>query len=216
MARTFSIQVNGKFMDFESRLSDLEALNILSNLQVKPDFVKSILSQSSERSLSHMQRAWVHKLALEKLAKDARAEAAGHAREPVPNLKKLVTMFDTASSNIKSPKVTFPGFSLVRDSEGGVIIKSGFVLCGRISPDGAFKPTVQAPDAVLQEVVKLAEDPVSYASMYGKASGRCCFCNKCLKESRSMAMGYGPVCANSYGLEWGKSRRSSNQVFGMD
>jgi hypothetical protein len=53
-------------------------------------------------------------------------------------------------------------------------------------------------------LTKLAKDPVGFAGSYGAATGRCCFCNKPLKTEESTAVGYGPVCADRFGLPWGK------------
>lgn len=44
------------------------------------------------------------------------------------------------------------------------------------------------------------------AAAYGKMHERCCFCAKALsddEDGRSVDMGYGPVCAEKYGLPWG-------------
>jgi len=40
----------------------------------------------------------------------------------------------------------------------------------------------------------------------GHASGACCFCSRQLDDPRSVAHGYGPICAGHYGLPWDAAR----------
>jgi hypothetical protein len=49
----------------------------------------------------------------------------------------------------------------------------------------------------------LNDCPQEAAKSYGRLTGRCCFCQLPLTRSESIAAGYGPVCATSYGLPWG-------------
>lgn len=46
-------------------------------------------------------------------------------------------------------------------------------------------------------------DPVKFARGYGKAFGNCMFCRKALSDPQSVAVGYGPTCAATYGLPHG-------------
>jgi len=39
--------------------------------------------------------------------------------------------------------------------------------------------------------------------IYGIKTGNCCFCSKELTDHRSVEAGYGPICAERYGLPWG-------------
>lgn len=43
------------------------------------------------------------------------------------------------------------------------------------------------------------------AARWGKLYGRCVFCSLPLTDERSIAVGYGPVCAEHHGLPWGDS-----------
>lgn len=49
-------------------------------------------------------------------------------------------------------------------------------------------------------LVQLASDPAGTAAVYGKLTGNCCFCQRELTDARSVTAGYGPVCADHYGL----------------
>jgi hypothetical protein len=50
----------------------------------------------------------------------------------------------------------------------------------------------------------LAADPERVAAAYGKHTGQCCFCGSALSDGRSVAVGYGPICAKHYGMAWGE------------
>lgn len=43
------------------------------------------------------------------------------------------------------------------------------------------------------------------AARFGKLWGSCVFCSRLLTDERSVAVGYGPVCADHNGLPWGET-----------
>ena len=53
---------------------------------------------------------------------------------------------------------------------------------------------------------ELSENPIETAAAHGKLTGRCCFCHRRLSDVRSTGMGYGPQCAESFGLDWGRAK----------
>ena len=74
---------------------------------------------------------------------------------------------------------------------------------GRIDKDGIFHATDSASVPVFELLERLSTRPVDTASEYGRLTGNCCFCQLALKDARSTAVGYGPVCADHFGLPWG-------------
>ena len=75
---------------------------------------------------------------------------------------------------------------------------------GRIS-GGVFQPGFKAADKAEPTTALLkafAADPAGVAAAHGKLTGACCFCNRALKDSTSVALGYGPVCADNFGLPY--------------
>lgn len=86
---------------------------------------------------------------------------------------------------------------------------------GRIEQDGRFVPgnlplpsgkydledgyQVSARTIILAFLV----DPIHVSAQMGRLIGRCCYCNRHLEDERSTIKGYGPICANNYGLPWG-------------
>ena len=77
---------------------------------------------------------------------------------------------------------------------------------GRLSTGGTlFMPNHMQPfgEALQTELGLFQLDPAKYATAYGKELGNCMFCRKNLSNQQSVAVGYGPICADHYGLPWG-------------
>lgn len=87
---------------------------------------------------------------------------------------------------------------------------------GRIEPDGRFIPgNLKLPEGkfdledgkqVSARTIILAflVDPIHISAQMGRLIGRCCYCNRHLEDERSTIKGYGPICAQHYGLPWGE------------
>jgi hypothetical protein len=81
---------------------------------------------------------------------------------------------------------------------------------GRVDRDGNWtvcrKEYPEIGD-VAKLLLELGKDPAAAASQYGKMTGYCCFCHRPLSDEKSVAVGYGPVCADKWGLKdaWKKS-----------
>lgn len=69
-----------------------------------------------------------------------------------------------------------------------------------------FQRGQDCSDAVIEHLKRFAADPATFAAEYGRLTGYCCFCHLTLKSERSVAVGYGPVCARNYRLPWGKAK----------
>lgn len=75
---------------------------------------------------------------------------------------------------------------------------------GAILPDGTLRIGAKMTDAIVSTLEAFNADPVGYAKVYGQRFGNCCFCGKEIITNESLAVGYGPVCADNYGLPWGE------------
>jgi hypothetical protein len=80
---------------------------------------------------------------------------------------------------------------------------------GRIERNGAWIPGRDSSSAIMALLDALAANPAEVAAKYGKLTGNCCFCSTPLKDARSTAVGYGPICADHFGLPWGSDFSSS-------
>ena len=58
-----------------------------------------------------------------------------------------------------------------------------------------------APEIALA-VAAIAADPVTAIVRYGHLTGKCSFCSRPLTDGGSIEHGYGPICAEKYGLPW--------------
>lgn len=137
---------------------------------------------------------------------------------------KIIALFETAmGEKLKYPKirVTINGqdVSMHRAGQtakvpGSITVTNGLrygdpdsIYFGRIMPDGRWSPGTYAVKNVQASVERflaaLNQSPAEVAAEYGTRSGRCCFCNLQLTTDESLAAGYGPVCADHWGLPWG-------------
>lgn len=137
----------------------------------------------------------------------------------------VIGLFETAKAHLKFPKIRLMvGDTLVILSVAGPKAKRpGSVTLvgegtyptrpwfGSVSPDGTWTGsgrTAPAFAAALGAVLKeFSANPAKVAKEHAKLTGHCCFCGKLIghgAEERSAAVGFGPDCAENYGLlaEW--------------
>lgn len=107
---------------------------------------------------------------------------------------------------LAGPKSKYSGKIILTDGEP--FGKNKFY--GVVNEAGVFvaKPSLLlAPKYLLKDVsdmlVKLGQNPAEIASVHGKITGHCMFCNLALTDPKSVSVGYGPICAEKWGLPWG-------------
>lgn len=133
-------------------------------------------------------------------------------------LPRIFAMFNSANSHLKHPAIRLAddaGNHLTLSLAGAASKNAGFIYVkgakgsdsyyGKISPEGRFFPVSVCPKTVEPHLLAFAADPTGVATKYGRLTGNCCFCGRKLTDERSTAMGYGPVCADHFGLDWGKA-----------
>jgi hypothetical protein len=111
---------------------------------------------------------------------------------------------------LKAPKVRFlaPRGGELRLSlaggnthyPGAVQVKVDGVWVGRIEADGRLTPGLSNDPAMVETLTAVANDPAGLAKAYGALMGRCSFCGLTLTDAGSVEVGYGPICAENYGL----------------
>lgn len=147
---------------------------------------------------------------------------------------RLIALFDKASKELKYPNVKYriePGWHFInadhikfyrtsvmnkRYGEGCVmcifewkdtygvpnkevlltIVRDGRTAFGKFCFD---KPMLQ------QELKQIIESPLDAFKVNGIKYSHCCFCGQELNTRESVAAGYGPICADKYGLPWGET-----------
>ena len=104
--------------------------------------------------------------------------------------------------------------------EGGVNVKGpgnyeSAVWFGRITKTG-FWHRGHVPAAtgvhVTETLSAFINDPRAIAKVYGTRYGNCCFCGKELTHPASLFAGYGPVCADRWGLPWGDEGDANDAI----
>lgn len=195
----------------EVRHPEAEVARVLAGL--RSDFARS-LAQSFARygSWTAGQRPWAHLLANEAEDREAAAQAAPQAPQGPGPFQAIVDLLHGAQAHLKFPKIRLEGLVLsvagerarqpgtINLTDGGPYGQNAWY--GRISLDGHHQG--QAPEWVLEALTALAADPAGYAAATGQRVGSCCFCARELTDARSLAVGYGPICAGHWGLPWGE------------
>jgi hypothetical protein len=145
--------------------------------------------------------------------------ATPRTQEPVAlDMAPVVALLRKGGERLQFPKVTFttPDGDTIQLAfagpksryAGSVTVTDGrkfpnSIWYGHITPDGNFHPARSCGDWVAPVLTQLAADPVGYARAYGKRTGNCCFCRRDLTTPESVTAGYGPTCADNFGLPWG-------------
>jgi hypothetical protein len=174
-------------------------------------FAQSLLDQAERRGLSPKQLDWVGRL-------------AGRATEPRSKaimLKGIVAFMEHAAVLVARPHLTLRAADLdIRLSIAGpksrtpgmINVTSADrsyderIFYGRIGFDGKFQPSL-SPDQETQTAIvaclnALDANPTEAVAAYGKLTGHCSFCDLPLSDIRSLAVGYGRICARKFGLPW--------------
>ena len=136
------------------------------------------------------------------------------------NVQGIFTLFDTAKAKgIRFPKVklaTEDGLSVVLKQAGERSKYMGQIMLtdgmpfgsnryfGRIDEAGRLIEGRDMTDAVRALIADFAADPAAVGAAYGKRTGTCCFCSRHLETRESVHVGYGPICADKFGLPWGE------------
>jgi len=181
------------------------------------EFAESLLaSAGSARGLSPKQAHWVGVLA-ERAANPPKAGGV-----ELGNVSGILELFERAGATLKHPHIAAtvlgvqprPSVSGPQSRAPGSITVTGHgsyeerEWLGRISTAGKFEPSRKLGsarvDAITAALEAFAADPAHHAAMHGHATGACCFCSRELSDARSVGVGYGPVCADRYGLPWGE------------
>jgi hypothetical protein len=181
-------------------------------------FAESLATQYDNRGrLSVRQWEWVARL-INQPRSDEASDAPGF---PVPEVGATAVRewLDRAHRNgVLRPAVRYPlPGGAIRFSRPGAtsryigqpitFVRLGDQYAGALR-DGRFLPARDfAVDAAFRgNLTALLVDPFASAVARGHASGNCCFCGRELTDARSVHHGYGPVCAENYGLPWDADR----------
>jgi len=219
------ILVTSKGDEVKITMTDAEAVKILARendrrLDARRSintFADSLCLQFGTRGkLSDVQRSWLHKMANETVERTSTPKPEPRLSEQT--FPRLVEMLQHAQTHLKHPRILVgmdqgtirlniagsrakvPG-SLNVTSDGTFESRTWY---GRIHPDsGQFEASRSCPSWVVEALVEFNADPAKAAAVQGQRYGHCCFCSRELITTESVTVGYGPICADKYGLPWG-------------
>lgn len=178
-------------------------------------FATSLITSYQKGHLSKNQEPWIIKL----IDRAAHIKAGGPTID-VGAFGKVLALFTKAKEHLKYPKITLKCMDVpIVISVAGKGSKNPGTInimgtgtyphrkwYGRVTVEGVWKPAQDVSPELLEALQELlmefGEQPGEVAKKYGQMTGNCCFCNKGLSDPNSVAAGYGPVCAEHYGLTW--------------
>ena len=200
-------------MDTQNNIEEIAAA--LARRASTNEFAKSLLDQL-KRSGWLSEKQW--KYARQFVAEDAAKSKTGSLAH-VYKVPGIIAALEQAKSNgLKAPRLLFADIEPFGDrieissakatsrNAGCAYVKIGSTYIGKILPDGTWEPSpYQRIDCSMQEALvgfltAIDRDPAYVAQMRGRATGSCCFCGKRLTDSESVRLGYGPVCADRFGM----------------
>lgn len=151
-------------------------------------------------TLSPKQEYWVKRLIAPKPEVDSL------------DFSKVVALVDRArAKGAKRIALTFGSvevkFATGGRNAGGLWVTDGLPfgqnrLYGSVSAGATALVLRREAAAVIEALRKVAADPQAAAVQHGRVSGCCCFCSRPLTDAGSVEHGYGPTCAEKYGLPW--------------
>lgn len=194
----------------------LESLKAnLANLNAYEQGVaKDLIAKAESRPVSEKQAAYIESL--------ARRASEGAKPKVAVTIEGIAKLFQTARTQGKSRVAILlettatnetVRLSLAANGSGDIYIKSKTwkdedgqgLYYGKLTKEGEFIPYRKrpTPSDLIPALTEFAGEPVTVAQRYARKTGACCFCGIQLTDERSLAVSYGPICANTFGLPWG-------------
>jgi hypothetical protein len=188
------------------------------------DFALSLLSA---RTASPRQEYWMGEL----VTRYTTPRAAQVPEQLAATAAGIFTLFATAqAAGLQRPKIHLQAqtgkdmyipvvFALAGARSkyaGQVLITDGGAYgsnryYGRITQDGGLVASREMRPEIRAIVDAFAAEPATVAKAYGRRTGTCCFCSRHLETRESVAVGYGPICAEKFGLPWGEVRAPAEE-----
>jgi hypothetical protein len=210
MTLTFNTSVGPFESPFSSNTAAALALETLLSQGAVPvsqrGFAESLMKAWREGRCSERQLAWIHIIPATPLAMPNKAR--------VVDFNAVAALLDVAKGKgLLRPKLRFRGMKIAHGWRDGsvVVIKNGKPVAEMDRTRGALllRPTCTAEDeAALRE---LAADPVKVTSVEGLRTNYCCYCGLQLTAAESVGNGYGPICAEKWGLPWAGTEQAKRE-----
>lgn len=151
--------------------------------------------------LTEKQLATVDRLIAQDADRNAARTVEAKAREvQVVGVNGVIEALTKATrSGHKAPKLRTEAatFSMAKENSpnaGCVYVKDGDLYLGKITPEGAFKPSRDCTPDARQAVAAVTANALDAAIEYGRKTGKCSCCGRELTDPVSVAKGIGPIC----------------------
>ena len=113
------------------------------------------------------------------------------------SMRIIYTMLEHVGRTLKEPCIYFNDFVLQFYNDLNIVQVGRY---GCISRDGTF--ITNSNSEIINKLENFGQNPAESARLYGRLTGKCCFCNRNLTDARSVVVGYGPICARHYRLPY--------------
>ena len=123
---------------------------------------------------------------------------------------EIFELFTNAAMHLRYPAINFISkdghkIRIYLATKGYIAIKVDGKYVGKLVRADAPILLYSAKE-LLPEIDTVLSSPISESALRGKEYGRCCFCNRELDNEGSIQHGYGPICAEKWGLPWSSER----------
>jgi len=210
-------------MSVSEQVRQLEAnLRKLHNNKDR-DFANSLVHQYRTKGrLSQLQQVWVDKLLDKALLPPE--EAPKPVTESINvGLENLHALFDRAKSHVRSNESWTPRIRIVltdgrrvevspakstSKNPGSIYVSVADQYYGKIDREGhlTLGPRGIRIEEIHDRIREVAENPTQAGRLHGHKHTWCMFCGIKLESEDSKYYGYGPICAEKWGLEWGEAK----------
>ena len=195
-------------------------------------FVEALIRwvEVSKRTWSDRQEFYANKLdkefELDAATSRMEAKEAKQAKAAPMHIPNIAAMFNLALAH----KLSWPKITIAYKGQTYIPVVISYNMhhnCIQFKIDKKLKATfkmLEGPNAVedsrwpikedsFREWIKWVEaNPTEAAKVSGKLTNQCCFCNRALTDERSVIHGYGPVCAQNFGLPWDISKEEEGST----
>src|SRR5216683_913611 len=134
------------------------------------------------------------------------------------NGRPLIDLFDHAANHLKWPhlivlynngndRIKFARMSELAKIPHGIIITDGRSfgvnkIYGFVERNGKINLKIEPKGIVYDIIEAVTFNPLDNLKLNGLQYKHCCFCGAELTNKISLHHGYGPICADKWGLPW--------------
>ena len=128
---------------------------------------------------------------------------------------EIFTLFNRAAETLRYPAMHLRSkngdkIRVYRATKGYIAITLNGEYIGKLPAADKHIILYDSPlfnhNELINELDTILSNPISESALQGKEYGRCCFCNRELDNEGSIQHGYGPICAEKWGLPWSAER----------